>query len=1348
MRGHGYSTLLVLTAFAGSLFIGKLAFDSNSKRDDMAGLDRQANSPSITNLAQAETKPISAREEFIKKLSERHPTHTIKQELVATKDGDGVENTNFKMHTFIAKEHAQGVVYSHRLFKNNSAKYTPLGMGYANGFDKVSSFDMNLKAKGEIKKLGEAEVFEFKETFPNIDERMKTRPDGGTEHDYIIKEKPQDLDIGKELTAWQRLELTPGMTVWQGGKQLSKRHVTNEAFQIRDQYGMMVFEVRRPYAYDNNVTASDGGLDDDSQLAFPGSLVGCKYYLEISDNHLDVAVATPTRWLKDPKRAYPVTVDPNIGPGGLTDATFNNGQPIYNGTTGSGTFLGIHNGAINPGADPNGPPTQQPSLLSIPCPLPNGQAIRLNAFGNGCYVIPLPFDFVYYNILRAQCCPLGISINGVASFLPPCGGGIDPASPVAPCARPNNTFVPSPSAPNDSIFAYWDALNFSADPLSGVYVMLQGPVGQRRLIIEWFSMAFVNGNGNEKISFNLILSECNNLIEIIVGSQGTPDVLDPNVPNPSGGTNRPTGDTDRGEATVGIEDPSGTIGIQFDFNSSVAGTPTAAGEFTPLEPITPETSIVFSPVATSLINVTVDGNSVVNGQAFNPGQCLPVRSCFNALVIPPDTGCGVNTASFPPSFGFEWTLTLPDTVSGGNTIIGLFKTAKFCKTFVTPGAINVTLSVQDATGTKSVFGNFTYLVCDFPRIELAAAPQGGTLPLEVQFGTISSASFSDTIAAQPPDDCNVMPVGRAGLTPGDVVVLAGDDGVLHTKPEGDDVLDILNQQILAGPNGINETTALNGSGVVVAGGVDTDGDGLADDILTTPVGNDCYSGINIVAGPDGLSETPVIGTDDRQIVAPGLVAGAPGTPIWKIEKLSERDLQTPPAFISNMPSGVLNPTFIFTQEGIYKVTVIWTGIDAATNLPTSAEYSIFIFTESSSRPNDDNLYIDGSDFQIKWKGKTDRPDDNDLDPDNPNQDSMVIRGMLNLPNLFPSALGSMPIRARVVLNGTLPLFDFGDGVLNPNGKTVVRDAFTGTQRTFSLNLPSGRFSVYARKIRLDQVLGAINLTENRVLPMHIRLELYDFTDPNNPVAIYPQEPETRGAMITYDYRSIINGTARGRYRFGNFTADGQFVVGKPGLPGGTTSPPVPPEINVIKTGGQTILVSGVFLVQQANLKLAGSNVTCDIRGKMARYGGDDLRPQANTDVVVGIGPARDSLGNTIASGFEETLNFSTSPTWQTVGKKRRELFVFKRDKSLGQTGIKQMYWHNHAGEFRIRTYAIPNRDEGALGGVGLDVTDLTQVVPFRLFISHDNDTNTSLQNFDGRTEFLVTKSGKSGFRRK
>ncbi len=1319
MRMHGYTLSAVLEAFGCSLLIVKYFFEPAG---DASRAASSPPSPAVVASAEGDV-PSPAL-----KTDERKPFKplTIDRRLVASPEG--YVNKNEKMGTTLYSEYARGASYFAGRGRQASIYYKPIKMAWLKGDEGLLETPLNISSKAELQTMGDTQRCVYRNTYPQVDEDMMIRTDGGNEHFWRIKNRPEGLDAADALAFVSTLQLSKGMSIWDGEQQIVGRHKTSGDLFFKGEDGQLLFQLRTPIAYDNHVTAADGSVNENAQENFVGSIQGCEYRLDVREDYVELAVATSSKWLNDPGRAYPVTIDPNIGPGGLTDAIYNGGQPIYIGAAGSGSFLGLHNGASGPS--------------TVPCPMPAGVVYQLNVQDPDCgvTVMLMPFNFIYYRRLRRQgITPLFIYTDGLASFEPP----------PWPPGCPDNTYIPNPRVHNDAMYPYWDDLAFSSDPKSGIYVMMDGKVGNRRLIIEWYRMSFVRGQANERISFNLILYECNNQIEFIIrNSELGSGQLDEHA------------EIDRGEASVGIEDFTGSIGIQYDYNSSQAGGESQPGVPQPLPPITPETSVMFTPVVTTNITVTVDGNTVVPGQAYNPGTCLPVRSCFDAQLIVPDQNCGDNPSSVPPSYGFQWTLTLPNP-AGGETLLAISKTQKFCYTFITPGSVNVTLDVIDGTGTKSRFGAFTYSVCDIPRVELSASPQGGLLPLTVSLHSESSASFVENIASTPADDYNTCPVNTRGLARGFVVVEPGLDELLHTRPAGDDELDLENQQILAGLNGINETTALNGSQVVVAGRWDQyDNDGVIDSPYTlAPAGDDQFVGINIVAMTDNICNTTAA-AGDRQVVPVGASPdGAPGTPIWIIEKLYEKNLQSMPEFIATPPPGTSDLSFTFTHEGIYKVTAIWTAIDGLTGLPTVASYSIFIFTEDGNRPNDDNMIIEGSDLQVAWKGKKDRPynyndsDDNDLDPQNPDRDTIGFRGVFNLPHVAPTAVGSMPMRARVVLNGTLPIFDLGDGVLNPTGSLTVRDAFTGVQRTFKMDLPSGRFSVFARNLRLDEVLGLMNVTEHRLLPIHLTVELWDYSNPNHPVALYPQDPTTRGAMITCDYRSVMNGSAVGRYRLGDFTGDGFFVAVTPGQQGSTTYPPTQPTPHIINEGGQTVLVSGAFLVYQANLKLLGGNVVADIRGKVARFGGDFLSLQANSDVTVSIGPARDSQGNTLvigASGFTETLNLSTSPKWSAAGgqKRRGPVYSFKRDPSLGQTGVKSIFLANRAGDFRILTHSLPNRNEGGLGGVGLDTTDITQVVPFELLITHEGDDGNSLQNLDARTEFLVTKTGKGSFQRK
>ncbi|MCK6473062.1 MAG: hypothetical protein L6R28_15065 [Planctomycetes bacterium] len=1345
MGGRRFALQLVL-GFCASLLLGWCVFRAEPVvRSSASGAAKAASDPSAAS-AQVQATPASEpaavlSDEQLKRKAgweEMLKRDGIKRQIEMT--AQGAKNKNQRMETTFAVDYAGGVEHRNVMWRNDDmVRWVPGGTTLQRGGEVVKKIsDVEAGRGGKIVKGKAGDTYLYDGAPAGIQERYQITGQGGVEHFWTLDKKPEGAEQAESLVFSGRLELGPQLYLYDGQKRIEagKAHSTTGKLLIRNPAGQAVFDLSEAVAYDKKVTTTDGSYSAQLAKDPEGRMVACRYEVCVSaDGHVaDLSVAVPATWLNDPKRAYPVVVDPNLGPGGLSDAIFNNGSPIYTGSAASGggsTLINLHTGATDYAG-------QSPLPAGIGFRIRDNQFTRCGAKpDNGFVVVGLPFTFVFYGV------PFNIAvvhIDGYINFpLPPC-----PI--INPCGDHFNTNIPNPTLPNNCIFAYWDDLKFSGDPQSGVYVAVTGIPGNRVFVVEWYKMAFVGGNGAARISFNAVLRECDNSIEIIIGDDSDPTESDP------------------GLASVGIENCSGAIGIQFDFDSSL-GTPLnrngidddsdgqvdEADEGGLLEPIVPGTSVGFRPTVAANLSVIVDDQVVTaGGQVSNPDNCaIPVNSCFQALLTIPDLDCGNNPSPIVPAFGFEWTFFLPDTTGGSVTPLLKFFTKDFCHRFATPGAYTVFLQVKDSTGLASSFGPFTYLVCDFPRIFLAASPQGGTAPLEVQFSTDSQ---STTIAYQGADDFNTVPVGTfvgdrffVVVDPGNPA--DGENGLLETLPLGDDEIVDLGggrRVIVAGPNQINDTPATNGQQLVVAPGVDTNGDGFGDTLVTTPDPDDRLVGVAIVAGPNNVADTTAV-PPDIQVLAPGTLTSGTNTPAWIIEKLIEEQLQSKPSFVAMLPSGNKTPSFIFTQAGIYKVTVIYTGIDIATNLPTQNRYSIFIFVEEPNAVVDDNMLIESSSFTIPWAGKLDS-DDPDLLDDDPFKDTITIAGRFNLPNFPPSGLGAVRMAIHVALNGTLQLFEPGDGFLDDRGNLTVNELpEKGGFRSFTLNLPSGQFRIVAKNQRLDGALGCFNFDEFRLLPVHIRIELLDLTDPFNPVRIYPTPedatlpPDQRGAIISYDYRSLRGGNASGQYKFGRSTIDGIFTVS-----------PGPGTVLSVPTGGQTLLVSSAFIVTKAKMNLKGAYVTADIRGRLARFGADDLRPQPSSDVTVQIGPAFGPGLLPTESGFSETLNFITDPVWTVKGKKgAADVFTFKRNTNLlNKTGIQSLSWASRAGDFRIKTYPIANLDFGLLeGGVGLDPVLTTQVCPVRLYISHENDTVTGFQNFDGQTEVLLFKTGTTTFKK-
>jgi subtilisin family serine protease len=141
--------------------------------------------------------------------------------------------------------------------------------------------------------------------------------------------------------------------------------------------------------------------------------------------------------------------------------------------------------------------------------------------------VSLPFPFAFYGNTYEQAY---IASNGFVTF--------------------QNTFpsfsnlpIPDPSEPNAAIFALWDDLFVGPD--SSVLTETVGTAPDRRFVIEWKNVEFL-GQGIT-VTFEVVLFE-NGKVELQYQMAG-PD------PRQRGGS-----------ATVGLENASGTVGLQYSFD--------------------------------------------------------------------------------------------------------------------------------------------------------------------------------------------------------------------------------------------------------------------------------------------------------------------------------------------------------------------------------------------------------------------------------------------------------------------------------------------------------------------------------------------------------------------------------------------------------------------------------------------------------------------------------------------------------------------------------------------------------------------------------------------------------------
>jgi hypothetical protein len=145
--------------------------------------------------------------------------------------------------------------------------------------------------------------------------------------------------------------------------------------------------------------------------------------------------------------------------------------------------------------------------------------------------VALPFPFTFYGQSYST---VYVATNGFVNFL-------------AADSTYSNSSIPSTATPNAAIYPLWDDLY--VDGTATVRTEVVGTAPNRSFVIEWRDVRFYN-TATPIVRFEVILSE-NGQIKLqyaTVGSDG-----------------RAQGNS----ATIGIEDSSGTVALQYSYNTAV-----------------------------------------------------------------------------------------------------------------------------------------------------------------------------------------------------------------------------------------------------------------------------------------------------------------------------------------------------------------------------------------------------------------------------------------------------------------------------------------------------------------------------------------------------------------------------------------------------------------------------------------------------------------------------------------------------------------------------------------------------------------------------------------------------------
>lgn len=240
----------------------------------------------------------------------------------------------------------------------------------------------------------------------------------------------------------------------------------------------------------------------------------------------------------------------------------------------------------------------------------------LSFAGSPNYVsVDLPFSFSYYGTSYQS---IWVYIDGLTNFTTPTTG------------TGYSGGIPSIGVPQTTIAPFWDDLApVLSDPTSGVYTAVRGTAPNREFVIEWRNMIIMQDfdPGNKYVDFGLILKE-NGDIEMQYRN------IDDN--------GRERGNS----ATIGIENETGLVGLQYAVNKvSLAS---------------PEHAILFEAPAVPLPTPTPTSTAVPP----TPTSTAVPPTPTSTAIPPTPTSTPLPPSPTPPPTGGE--LVYVSSTSGGN----------------------------------------------------------------------------------------------------------------------------------------------------------------------------------------------------------------------------------------------------------------------------------------------------------------------------------------------------------------------------------------------------------------------------------------------------------------------------------------------------------------------------------------------------------------------------------------------------------------------------------------------------------------------------------------------------------
>jgi subtilisin family serine protease len=229
--------------------------------------------------------------------------------------------------------------------------------------------------------------------------------------------------------------------------------------------------------------------------------------------------------------------------------------------------------------------------------------------------VPLPFPFSFYG----KSYPTAhVSTNGMVGW-------------TSGSHAYSNRPVPDPSWPNGTIYAFWDDLY--VDSSSSVRTASLGDEGDRRFVIEWRNVRFYGADTTLRFDVEVILDQRGGIL-----LQYRSPFVDPRV--------RGSG------ATIGIENETGTVGLQYSANQTSLPEGTSAVRFEAAGSVGNVAPNAVADNAATIAGMTVNSLRVLTNDRDADGDPLDVTGTSDPAGGLANVRAD-NTIDYIPDLGFS-----------------------------------------------------------------------------------------------------------------------------------------------------------------------------------------------------------------------------------------------------------------------------------------------------------------------------------------------------------------------------------------------------------------------------------------------------------------------------------------------------------------------------------------------------------------------------------------------------------------------------------------------------------------------------------------------------------------------